>query len=137
MFALGYLSVKLRTPEWAWNEMSEQDRIARAFDSSGILALYSDMFYRAMHTSLALGGPNISNGFLNPRVPQQPNLADAINTWAGAGPSIAWDTFAVAPYEFMTDSPGEGYKTAFRNLPFARMWMWKDYMNDMTRVWAR
>jgi hypothetical protein len=137
MFALGYLSVKLRTPEWAWNEMSEQDRIARAFDSSGVLALYSDMFYRAMHTSLALGGPNISNGFLNPRVPQQPNLADAINTWAGAGPSIAWDTFAVAPYEFMTDSPGEGYKTAFRNLPFARMWMWKDYMNDMTRVWAR
>jgi len=140
MFGLGYLSVKLRYSlsgaEFAWDDMSAQDRIARAWDASGITALYSDLFYQSMHTSLALGGPNISNGILAPKFPQEPNTMDAITNIAGAGPSIATD-ISRGVVDFASGNYGEGAKQVVRNLPFARMWFWKDDMNAITRMWAQ
>ncbi len=140
MLGLGYLSVKLRYSlsgaEFAWEDMSAQDRIARAWDASGITALYSDLFYQSMHTSLALGGPNISNGILAPKFPQQPNTMDAITNIAGAGPSIATD-ISRGVVDFASGNYGEGAKQVVRNLPFARMWFWKDDMNAITRMWAQ
>jgi hypothetical protein len=140
MLGLGYLSVKLRYSlsgaEFAWDDMSAQDRIARAWDASGITALYSDLFYQSMHTSLALGGPNISNGILAPKFPQQPNTMDAITNIAGAGPSIATD-ISRGVVDFASGNYGEGAKQVVRNLPFARMWFWKDDMNAITRMWAQ
>jgi hypothetical protein len=54
----------------------------------------------------------------------------------GAGPSIGYDLTAGA-YKFaFGDNRGEGAKEVFRNLPFARMWFWKDQMNAMTRAWG-
>jgi predicted nucleic acid-binding Zn-ribbon protein len=140
MLGLGYLSVKLRYSlsgaEFAWEDMSAQDRIARAWDASGITALYSDLFYQSMHTSLALGGPNISNGILAPKFPQEPNTMDAITNVAGAGPSIATD-ISRGIVDFASGNYGEGAKQVVRNLPFARMWFWKDDMNAITRMWAQ
>jgi len=140
MLGLGYLSVKLRYSlsgaEFAWDDMSAQDRFARAWDASGITALYSDLFYQSMHTSLALGGPNISNGILDPKFPQQPNTMDAITNVAGAGPSIATD-ISRGIVDFASGNYGEGAKQVVRNLPFARMWFWKDDMNAITRMWAQ
>jgi len=140
MLGLGYLSVKMRYSlsgaEFAWDEMSAQDRFARAWDSSGVTALYSDLFYQSMHTSLALGGPNITNGFLQPKFPQKESAVDAITNVAGAGPSIATDLF-MGGYEFASGNYGEGAKQVVRNLPFARMWFWKDDMNAITRMWAQ
>ena len=102
--------------EFAWDEMSAQDRIARAWDASGITALYSDLFYQSMHTSLALGGPNISNGILAPKFPQEPNTMDAITNVAGAGPSIATD-ISRGVVDFASGNYGEGAKQVVRNLP--------------------
>lgn len=140
MLGLGYLSVKLRYSlsgaEFAWEDMSAQDRIARAWDASGITALYSDLFYQSMHTSLALGGPNISNGILAPKFPQEPNTMDAITNVAGAGPSITTD-IGRGIVDFASGNYGEGAKQVVRNLPFARMWFWKDDMNAITRMWAQ
>ena len=140
MLGLGYLSVKLRYSlsgaEFAWEDMSAQDRVARAWDASGITALYSDLFYQSMHTSLALGGPNISNGILAPKFPQEPNVMDAITNVAGAGPSITTD-IGRGVVDFASGNYGEGAKQVVRNLPFARMWFWKDDMNAITRMWAQ
>ncbi len=78
MLGLGYLSTQMRYSisgaEFAWDEMSAQDRFARAWDASGITALYSDLFYQTLHTSLALGGPNITNGIIAPKFPQKPSF---------------------------------------------------------------
>ena len=84
--------------------MSAQDRFARAWDASGITALYSDLFYQTLHTSLALGGPNITNGIIAPKFPQKPSFLeqklqestgiiglDATANMAGAGVSISLD----------------------------------------------
>lgn len=136
MLGLGYLSVKAKTPDFVWEDMEWRDRFARAYDSSGLTALYSDLFYTSMHTSLALGGPNITNGYLSPKYPQEPSMADAITGLAGAGPSITYDIGAGAA-QFVSGDYGEGAKNVFRNLPFTRMWFWKDEMNQMTRAWSQ
>ena len=134
--SLGYMSTKLRTPEFAWEEMDYADRFARAFDASGLLSIYSGLFYTGLHTSLALGGPNISGGVINPKFPVVPDKVRGAVGLMGAGPSIGFDLGAGA-YELMFgDNRGEGAKQIFRNLPYARLWFWKDQMNAMTRAWG-
>jgi hypothetical protein len=136
MLGLAYMTMQMRTPDYIWDKMSWQDKFARTYDMSGVTALYSDLFYTAMHTSLALGGPNITGGLLSPKFPQQPSMADAINGFAGAGPSWATD-MALGIYQFAGGDYGEGAREIVRNLPFARMWFWKDEMNQLTRAWAQ
>ena len=153
MLGLGYLSTQMRYSisgaEFAWDEMSAQDRFARAWDASGITALYSDLFYQTLHTSLALGGPNITNGIIAPKFPQKPSFLeqklqestgiiglDATANMAGAGASISLDLLGGAA-QFISGEYGEGAKNFARNLPFARMWFWKDDMNAITRMWAQ
>ena len=55
---------------------------------------------------------------------------------AGAGASISLDLFDGAA-QFAYGEYGEGAKNFARNLPFARMWFWKDDMNAITRMWAQ
>lgn len=136
MLGLAYMTMKIRTPEAVWDQMDWQDKFARTYDMSGVTALYSDLFYTAMHTSLALGGPNITGGLLSPKFPQQPSMSDAITGFAGAGPSWSVD-MARGIYQFAGGDYGEGAREIVRNLPFARMWFWKDEMNQLTRAWAQ
>jgi len=112
-----------------------QDRFVRSFDMSGIMALYSDIFYTAMHTSLALGGPNITGGLISPKYKQEPSVVDALTGLAGAGPSWTYDT-AKGIVNFASGNYGEGGKDIARNLPFGRMWFWKDEVNQITNAWA-
>ena len=128
---LGYMVLDYKTPDFV--DLSFQDKLARSFDYSGTAALYSDLFYTAMTTSLALGGPNLTNGFLQPRFPQKPDYIDAVTGLAGAGPSIGSD-YVRGMYDLVTGNVGEGTKEIARNLPFARMWFWKGTMNNLTRM---
>jgi hypothetical protein len=136
MLGLSYMITSMRTPDYVWNEMAWQDKFARTFDMSGIAALYSDLLYTSMHTSLALGGPNITAGLLSPKFPQKPSVVDAVTGIAGAGPSWGAD-MAIGLYDFLNGNYGEGAKDIARNLPFARMWFWKDEVSQLTRAWAQ
>jgi hypothetical protein len=55
---------------------------------------------------------------------------------AGAGPSWGAD-MAIGLYDFLNGNYGEGAKDIARNLPFARMWFWKDEVSQLTRAWAQ
>lgn len=130
---LGYMVLQYKTPDFV--EMEFSDQFARSFDYSGVAALYSDMFYTAMSTSLALGGPNITGGALQPRFPQKPDAIDAATGLLGAGPSIGAD-IARGAYDLVTGKPGEGTKELIRNMPFARLWFLKGLVNNMTNAVA-
>lgn len=132
---LGYLITQFRTPDYIWDEMSWQDRFARSFDMSGVAALYSDLFYTGMHTSLALGGPDITGGFISPKFPQRQSLFDAATGLAGAGPSWLADV-GEGMYEIYNGEYGDGARRIFRDLPFMRLWFIKDEVNQLTRAWA-
>lgn len=64
---LGAAIVKFRTPSWAWNDMDEEDKIMRAFDFSGLAALYSDAMYRGISMAEELG--------FEPNFPIQPKYS--------------------------------------------------------------
>jgi len=128
---LGYMVLDYKTPDFV--DLSFQDKFARSFDYSGTAALYTDLMYTGMTTSLALGGPNITNGFLQPRYPQQKDNIDAATGILGAGPSIA-DDYIRGMHDLVTGNVGEGTKEIARSLPFARMWFWKGKMNELTRM---
>ena len=128
---LGYMSLQIKTPDYV--EMSYSDQFARSFDYSGVATIYSDMFYTAMNTVSALGGPNITGGLLQPKFPQKPSTLDAATGLLGAGPSISTD-LARGMYELTTGNVGKGSGEIIRNLPFARLWFLKSKINEMTNM---
>lgn len=136
MMGLAYMSLSIKTPDERWQEMTWQDTFARTFDQSGIMALYSDLFYRSMTTVGALTGVNPTGDFLQPKFPVQRGMEDFATTWIGAGPNITWDILSNGLGNLAEGDYGQGFMHLTRNLPFARYWFWKDQMNEMTRSWA-
>ena len=82
---------------------------------SGMAALYSDITYTAMPTSLALGGPDISMGLLQPSFLRE-NYADTAVGVLGAGPSISDIGRGVVD---LVSEYGEGAKQIMRSMPLA------------------
>jgi len=139
---LGYMAVSIKSNLSAggarqWEEMEYTDKFARAFDQSGLLALYSDLLYTSMNTSMALGRGNYMEGFIEPKFPQEEDYLDAFTGLAGAGPSIAADLTIKPIEDFMNGNAGEGMKTFVRSLPFMRVWLWKGDMNAITLGMSR
>ena len=139
---LGYMAVAIKSNLSAggarqWDEMEYTDKFARAFDQSGLLALYSDLLYTSMNTSMALGRGNYMEGFIEPKFPQEEDYLDAFTGLAGAGPSIAADLTIKPIEDFMNGNAGEGMKTFVRSLPFMRVWLWKGDMNAITLGMSR
>ena len=128
---LGYMVLQIKTPNYV--EMEYHDQFARAFDYSGLASIYSDLFYTAMSTTLAMGGGNITGGFIAPRYPQKPNKIDAATGLLGAGPSIVTDLTRGA-YEMVTGDVGKGSKEFVRSLPYMRLWFLKGFINNMTNA---
>lgn len=135
MLGLAYMSLSIRTPDYIWDEMEWQDKFARSFDTSGVMALYSDLFYTTMHTTMALGGENITGGFIAAKFPQKESTMDAIGGFAGAGPSWGMDMYRSVS-EMANGNFGEGARDAVRALPFMRNYFIKDDINQLTRGWG-
>lgn len=132
MIGMGWMISSIRTPDYVWNDMSPQDKLGRAIDMSGVAALYSDLFYTTLQTSLALGGPNITAGALQPRYPQDPNVVDAVTNVTGA--ASGWSADMVrAGITFARGEYGEGASDFIRNLPFSNLWFLRDDINQIGR----
>ena len=134
---LGYMSLSIKYDlagtSYIWDKMSIEDKMARSFDSSGLGAMYSDLFYTSMQTSLALGGPDISMGLLQPKFPQEKSYVDAFTGIGGAGPSIGYD-LAEGAYKFAVDGDMNGASQFIKNLPYMRLWFIRDEMNQLGRM---
>lgn len=135
MLGLAYMTLKYRTSDATWQKMGIQDKVARTIDTSGLLSLYSDLFYTTMHTTLALGGPNITGGLISPKYKQNKGAADALFSLAGAGPNWAKD-LAAGIYSFAAGDYGGGGRDIVRNLPGSNIWFLKGEINQITRGWG-
>jgi len=132
MMGLGYMVTAIRTPDTVWQNMSIQDKVARSFDMGGIAALYSDLFYTTLQTSLAVGGPNITGGVIQPRFPQKPNMVDAVTNITGASSSWVAD-MGVSASLFASGEYGEGASKFVKNLPFSNLWFLRGEVNEFSR----
>lgn len=135
MLGLAYMVLKFRTPDYVWENMSVQDKAARTIDSSGLLSLYSDLFYTTMQTTLAMGGPNITGGFLSPKFKPKGGTSDAIFNLAGAGPNWAADLLS-GVYSFAFGDYAGGGRDIVRSLPANNLWFLKGEINQIVRGWG-
>ena len=132
---LAYAGLELKNMgrPYVMDNMDFEDKLARSFDMSGAAALYSDIFYTAMHVSASLGGPDIGMGYIEPKEPIREGKLNAAMEVAGAGPSIGQDV-AEGVLEFTDGNYGEGAKQIIRSMPLARLWIWRDFMNEATNA---
>ena len=130
---LGYMSLSLKQPDFVMDKMSFPDKLARSFDASGVAALYSDLFYTAMNTSLALGGPNIGLGVINPKFPQEQSYLDAFTGIAGAGPAYAVDVTR-ALGKMATGDFDQGLYEFTGRLPFATALLWNEEVKELRQA---
>ena len=147
--SLAYFGQYARTPSYVWDQLETSDKVARAVDYSGLASLYSGLFYEGMHSSLALGGPDISGGLLQPKVPDVENkgLSNTVGL-SGAGPSWFYDfatssfelafdkkiDYSEGVYQFVEGDRGNALKRLMRSLPFARIPWWKNEVYQLTNA---
>jgi len=133
MLGLSYMILKMKTNEATFESMSYQDKMARTIDASGLLPFYSDLFYRTMHSTIALGGPNITGGFIQPKFKQRQNPLDVVTDIAGAGPSWAANV-AEGIYKVTTGEYGAGASDILRMMPMANMWFLKGEVSELAQA---
>ena len=132
---LGYMGMELKYSDYQMDNMDLGTKIARSFDASGLAAMHSDLFYTAMATSLALGGPDIGMGIIKPKYKQGKDIGDAITGVLGAGPSWAYDTSKAAAL-FLSGEYGQGAGRLLRQMPFSQLFFLKDTTNEYARAFA-
>lgn len=127
---LGYMTLNLKTPDWV--EMSYQDKFLRSLDYSGLMPIMTDMFYTGMTTALALGGPNVTGGAIQPKFPQKPDSGEAVTGVLGAGPSYALDMYRNMA-ELITGDVGKGTSDLVGDLPFMNIFWLRGLVNDFRK----
>jgi len=130
---LGYMSLSLKQPDFVMDKMSFSDKLARSIDASGVIALHGDLFYTAMNTSLALGGPDIGMGIISPKFPQEKSVVDAVTGLTGAGTSYAVDV-SRAVGKMVSGDFDQGLYEFTGRLPFASALLWKEEMQEMRQA---
>ena len=125
MMGLGYASLELKS--WlttgstiAWDNVPMTDKLMRAFDQSGAIAFYSDMLYTSIATSMALSGENYLDGFIGAKFPEEQGFFNAVNQFAGAGPSIVQD-YTETFTGLIRGEEGSVYD-AIKHIPGMKLW---------------
>lgn len=111
---LGSMIVQLRTPSYIWDNMDTEDKIARAFDFSGLAAIYSDIGYRALSMSSELGFE--SNFPIQPKFAADPDPLGALVSLGGAPADWAYN-LGSAVTDMVQGEYNEGVKGLIRSTP--------------------
>lgn len=111
---LGSMIVQFRTPGPVWDNMDTEDKIARAFDFSGLAAIYSDMGYRALAMNNELGFE--SNFPIQPKFMADPDPLGALISIGGAPADWAYN-LGSAVSDMMAGNYNEGVKGLIRSTP--------------------
>ncbi len=141
-----YLRTNVFGGGYVWDKLETNDKMMRSFDYSGIMPLYSGLYYEAMHTSLGVGGPDISGGLLKPKYNVDDRGLENVIGLSGAGPSYFFDfannsfelafdkelDYSEGAYQFIEGDRGNALKGLMRQLPFARIPWWKQYVYDIS-----
>jgi uncharacterized protein YaaQ len=94
MVGVAYYVNSLKVPDYVWDKMSEEEKIANAVDSSGILALLTDVNFAIEQTSSYAGYPIGMRPALgiDPKF-GDPDVADAAGVLTGPATQKALDTW--------------------------------------------
>lgn len=124
----GYQIVKFRTPSWAWDEMDAEDKALRAFDFSGLAALYSDMFYRSLDMGMSFDLVNPTP--FEPKFKSEPDAVGGVVSIFGAPADYTYNHVKMMQ-EFARGNYSTGSEMAVRNTPLIWNMFTKNMASDL------
>ena len=124
----GYHIVKFRTPSWAWDEMDAEDKALRAFDFSGLAALYSDMFYRSLDMGMSFDLVNPTP--FEPKFKSEPDAVGGVVSIFGAPADYTYNHVKMMQ-EFARGNYSTGSEMAVRNTPLIWNMFTKNMASDL------
>jgi hypothetical protein len=130
MIGMGYMIAKLKTPEWAWNDMSYDERFAAAVERSGIASVYGDVALNSIRVSVQLGLNDPENDYVNLPFYGKEGYLEAATTILGAGASSVKD-FADASVKMANGDYADAVKEFYLMLPLAELFWIKDDSRGM------
>lgn len=136
MIGMGYLLAKIKTPDWAWSDMSYEERFAAAIERSGVGAIYADIAINTVRASVQAGINDPSNDFVQLPFYGKEGYSGAITTVLGAGSSTIMDGVEVGQNVFDKEY-GSAIKHSYLMLPLTELfWLKEDsraFINSATR----
>ena len=114
LMAMSYLVLKLKKPDYWFENRSTPDLVARVFDQSGIGGIYTDLAYHAIHSAIAQGHYNNNTAWIKGKF--KPTPMDDLFDKLGATPSMIRE-WTLGAYELTAGSTDEGIKRLMRNVP--------------------
>jgi hypothetical protein len=124
---LGSMIVRVRTPNYVWNDMDPEDKIARSFDFSGLAAIYTDLTYRGLSMAYEFGIAN--DTFIAPKFKAQPDAIGALLSLGGA--PADW-TYGVtqAIGDMFQGNMSDGAKGLVRHAPIINAFAFQGLLKD-------
>ena len=121
MVGIAYYVNSLRVPDYVWDKMSEEEKIANAIDSSGILALASDVNFMAEQISGMAGHPLGARPLfgIKPKM-GDPDFADAVSVFGGPALGKATDIWLA----LNNGTPKQKARAIVNSLPGQNMLFW-------------
>ena len=130
MMFLGYSVLNIRNRNRAYFfEKEPTDLLARTIDQSGILGVYSDIFYMSLHGMMGAGIMNDSEYL---RGKYKPDAIDAFVEPFGASIGQMTD-FGRVIYDYMNGNDNEASRRLARNVPWLQLYGMNDDFKDLLR----
>jgi len=126
MLGIGYMMAKIRTPDWAWEEMDFDQKFTAAVERSGIGSIYADVALNSIRIGTQLGLNDPDNDMVRLPFYGKDGFAEAATTLLGAGSSTIKDAVD-AGIKFGEGEYGDAMKEFYLMLPLTELfWMKED-----------
>lgn len=125
MLGIGYMMAKLRTPEWAWDDMDYDQKFAAAVERSGVGAVYTDVALNSIRINTQLGLNDPDNDMVRLPFYGKDGYAEAATTLLGAGSGTIKDAVD-AGIKFGEGEYGDAMKEVYLMLPLTELFWLKE-----------
>ena len=114
LFGMAFLSQKFRQPDWWFESKDNADIIARTFDYSGIMGVYSDIAYMGLHMAIGIGAIDPEYSIIQGKY--RPTGTDAFLEPFGATPGMIGE-WVGAVNDVLEGNESEAAKKFVYNVP--------------------
>lgn len=125
MLGIGYMMAKIRTPDWAWEEMDFDQKFTAAVERSGIGSIYADVALNSVRIGAQLGLNDPDNDMVRLPFYGKDGYAEAATTLLGAGSSTIKDAVD-AGIKFGEGEYGDAMKEFYLMLPLTELFWIKE-----------
>lgn len=134
MLGIGYLMAYMRTPEYVWDELSNDQKLLAAIERSGISAVYGDVAINTVRALTQAGLNSPDNDGVNLPYYGKDGYIEAATTILGSGVSTIKD-FSDGIYDIYNGQYGSALKEFYLMIPYSELfWLKEDSRAMINKV---